>query len=66
MLCKLCIIITIITTNPRYVKYIGSLFLNMLKSVIIPLVIPSLISAIGEHQETGEVKVGDEEEKHER
>ena len=32
----------------RYVKYIGSLFLNMLKCVIIPLVIPSLIAAIGQ------------------
>ena len=32
----------------RYVKYVGSLFLNMLKCVIIPLVIPSLIAAIGQ------------------
>ena len=30
-----------------YVKYIGELFLNMLKGIIIPLVIPSLISTIG-------------------
>ena len=30
-----------------YVKYIGELFLNMLKCVIIPLVVPSLIAAIG-------------------
>ena len=30
-----------------YVKYIGELFLNMLKGIIIPLVIPSLIAAIG-------------------
>merc|ERR1719244_398659 len=30
-----------------YVSYIGKLFLNMLKCVIIPLIIPSLISAIG-------------------
>jgi len=30
-----------------YVGYIGKLFLNMLKSVIIPLIIPSLIAAIG-------------------
>jgi len=33
--------------NAMYVKYIGSLFLSMLKCVIIPLVIPSLIAAIG-------------------
>ena len=30
-----------------YVKYIGELFLNMLKSIIIPLVVPSLIASIG-------------------
>jgi len=30
-----------------YVKFIGTIFLNMLKCVIIPLIIPSLISAIG-------------------
>merc|ERR1719209_1667614 len=30
-----------------YVKYVGELFLNMLKCVIIPLVIPSLIASIG-------------------
>lgn len=30
-----------------YVGYIGHLFLNMLKCIIIPLVIPSLIAAIG-------------------
>ena len=30
-----------------YVRFIGELFLNMLKSVIIPLIIPSLISSIG-------------------
>ena len=30
-----------------YVKYIGELFLNMLKGIIIPLIIPSLISTIG-------------------
>jgi len=30
-----------------YVKYPGELFLNMLKCVIIPLVVPSLIAAIG-------------------
>eukprot|EP00088_Acartia_fossae_P031822 TRINITY_DN32622_c0_g1_i10.p1 TRINITY_DN32622_c0_g1~~TRINITY_DN32622_c0_g1_i10.p1 ORF type:complete len:486 (-),score=91.67 TRINITY_DN32622_c0_g1_i10:289-1746(-) len=30
-----------------YLKFIGTLFLNMLKCVIIPLIIPSLIAAIG-------------------
>ena len=30
-----------------YVKFLGSLFLNMLKSIIIPLIIPSLIVAVG-------------------
>ena len=30
-----------------YVGFLGQLFLNMLKCVIIPLVIPSLITAIG-------------------
>jgi hypothetical protein len=30
-----------------YVKFIGSLFLQMLKAIIIPLVIPSLIVAVG-------------------
>ena len=30
-----------------YVEFIGSLFLNMLKGIIIPLVVPSLIAAIG-------------------
>jgi len=30
-----------------YVKFIGSLFLQMLKAIIIPLIIPSLIVAVG-------------------
>jgi len=30
-----------------YVKFIGSLFLQMLKCIIIPLIIPSLIVAVG-------------------
>ena len=30
-----------------YVQFIGNLFLQMLKGIIIPLVIPSLIAAIG-------------------
>ena len=33
-----------------YVKFIGELFLNMLKCIIIPLVVPSLIAAIGNSQ----------------
>jgi len=41
-----------------YVKYIGSLFLNMLKCVIIPLVIPSLIAAIGSMDLSLSGKVG--------
>ncbi len=32
-----------------YVKFIGSLFLQMLKAIIIPLVIPSLIGKIQIH-----------------
>ena len=31
-----------------YVGFLGNLFLNMLKCIIIPLVIPSLITAIGD------------------
>ena len=30
-----------------YVEFIGTLFLSMLKGIIIPLVVPSLIAAIG-------------------
>ena len=30
-----------------YVGFLGNIFLNMLKCIIIPLVIPSLITAIG-------------------
>ena len=30
-----------------YLKYVGELFLNMLKCIIIPLVVPSLIASIG-------------------
>jgi Na+/H+-dicarboxylate symporter len=30
-----------------YIKFIGNLFLQMLKGIIIPLVIPSLIVAVG-------------------
>merc|ERR1719466_564849 len=30
-----------------YVKFIGELFLNMLKGIIIPLIVPALIASIG-------------------
>ncbi|XP_023331276.1 excitatory amino acid transporter 3, partial [Eurytemora carolleeae] len=30
-----------------YIGYIGQIFLNMLKCVIIPLIIPSLIASVG-------------------
>ena len=32
---------------PSYVGYPGKLFLNMLKCLILPLVVPSLIASIG-------------------
>ena len=35
------------TRDAMYVSFIGNLFLSALKSIIIPLVIPSLIIAIG-------------------
>jgi Na+/H+-dicarboxylate symporter len=38
---------TAVCREAMYVGYIGQLFLNMLKCIIIPLVIPSLIAAIG-------------------
>lgn len=44
--------------NAMYVKFIGSLFLNMLKCIIIPLVIPSLIAAIGSMDLSLSGKVG--------
>ena len=33
--------------DARYVKFIGELFLNMLKGIIIPLIVPALIASIG-------------------
>ena len=30
-----------------YIAYIGNLFLRMLKALILPLIIPSLIAAVG-------------------
>ena len=30
-----------------YVSYIGELFLRMLKALILPLIVPSLITAVG-------------------
>jgi len=44
--------------DAMYVKYVGTLFLSMLKCVIIPLVIPSLISAIGSMDLSLSSKVG--------
>jgi len=44
--------------DAMYVSYIGKLFLNMLKCVIIPLIIPSLIAAIGSMDLSLSGKVG--------
>jgi len=44
--------------DAMYVSYVGKLFLNMLKCVIIPLIIPSLISAIGSMDLSLSSKVG--------
>ena len=41
-----------------YVSYVGKLFLNMLKCVIIPLIIPSLIASIGSMDLSLSGKVG--------
>ena len=30
-----------------YVSYVGKLFLRMLKALILPLIVPSLIAAVG-------------------
>ena len=30
-----------------YVSFIGNLFLRMLKAIVIPLIVPSLITAVG-------------------
>ena len=40
-------ILTALSFQAMYVKFIGNLFLQMLKGIIIPLVIPSLIVAVG-------------------
>ena len=60
MPCKTLNLILTVTFNVtlRYVKYIGSLFLSMLKCIIIPLVIPSLIAAIGSMDLSLSSKVG--------
>ena len=44
-----------------YVAYIGKLFLQMLKCVIIPLIIPSLISAVGSLGKTMRMRGSDSE-----
>ena len=44
-----------------YVAYIGELFLRMLKALILPLIVPSLITAVGSLDMTlsGKVKIKD-------
>jgi len=44
--------------DAMYVSFIGMLFLNMLKCIIIPLIIPSLIAAIGSMDLSLSRKVG--------
>merc|ERR1712198_742406 len=34
--------------DKMYVKFIGSLFMNAIQSIVIPLTVPSLITAIGQ------------------
>merc|ERR1712227_417253 len=41
-----------------YVGFIGQLFLNMLKCIIIPMVIPSLVTAVGSMNLSLSGKVG--------
>ena len=41
-----------------YVAYIGKLFLRMLKALILPLIIPSLIAAIGQLDMSLSGKIG--------
>ena len=40
-----------------YVGFIGKLFLRMLKCVIIPLIIPSLIASIGKQQQQQQMAI---------
>ena len=41
-----------------YIGYVGKLFLRMLKALILPLIIPSLIAAIGQLDMSLSGKVG--------
>ena len=41
-----------------YIAYVGKLFLRMLKALILPLIIPSLIAAIGQLDMSLSGKVG--------
>ena len=41
-----------------YVGFLGNIFLNMLKCIIIPLVIPSLITAIGKEKKVFILLIG--------
>ena len=41
-----------------YVSYVGKLFLRMLKALILPLIIPSLVAAVGSLDMSISGKVG--------
>ena len=41
-----------------YVAYVGKLFLRMLKALILPLIIPSLVAAVGSLDMSLSGKVG--------
>ena len=42
-----------------YISYIGKLFLRMLKALILPLIIPSLVAAVGSLDMSLSGKVGE-------
>ena len=44
-----------------YVSYVGKLFLRMLKALILPLIVPSLVAAVGslDMSLSGKVKIRD-------
>ena len=44
-----------------YISYIGKLFLRMLKALILPLIIPSLVAAVGSLDMSLSGKVREEE-----
>ena len=43
-----------------YISYIGKLFLRMLKALILPLIIPSLVAAVGSLDMSLSGKVGED------